>query len=224
MERKYYEAYDDRYRQIHCDNLTWFHENPSCIVTDVIRRYGISTSDRLLELGCGEGRDAIPLLRMGLDLLATDVSQEAVVFCKKRYPEFLEHFSVLDCVGGELEEKFDYIYAVAVVHMLVLDSHRSAFYQFIHDHLKPDGIALICTMGDGNIERETDIENAFELQERVHEQTGKVVRIANTSCRMVSFDTFRRELKQNELAIIEDGITSIEPDFPVMMYAVVKSA
>ncbi len=222
MNREYYEAYDDRYRQIHSQNLMWFHEEPSQIVNDVIKRYNISPSSKMLEIGCGEGRDAIALLQRGFDLLATDVSQEAVSFCREKCPEFADHFNVLDCISGKLDGLFDYVYAVALVHMLVPDSHRNAFYQFVRDHLKPDGIALICTMGDGNIERGTDIERAFELQERVHEQTGTIVQIASTSCRMVTFETFRGELKRNGLDIIEDGITSVEPDFPVMMYAVVK--
>ncbi len=50
--------------------------------------------------------------------------------------------------------------------MLVLDEDRNGFYQFIRSHLKSDGIALICSMGDGNYEMQSDISNAFELQER----------------------------------------------------------
>ncbi len=40
---------------------------------------------------------------------------------------------------------------------------------------------------------------------------------------MVSFGTFRRELGRNNLMIIEEGVTSVEPDFTQMMYAVVKA-
>ena len=106
--------------------------------------------------------------------------------------------------------------------MLVLDEDRDAFYRFIRKHLNPTGIALICTMGDGSIERQSDINTAFDIQDRIHEQTGKAVKIASTSCRMVSFQTFEQELDRNELAIIQQGITSVKPDFTQMMYAVVK--
>jgi len=58
---------------------------------------------------------------------------------------------------------FDFIYSVAVIHMLVLDEDRNAFYQFIRSHLRQDGIALICTMGDGNVEMQSDIGKAFEI-------------------------------------------------------------
>lgn len=222
MERKYYEAYNDRYCQIHSQNLMWFHEEPSQIVSDVLKRYNRSRSCKILEIGCGEGRDAIPLLQSGHNLLATDVSCEAISFCMKKCPDFADCFQMLDCIAGELATKFDYIFSVAVIHMLVQDFDRNAFYRFIHNHLNHEGIALICSMGDGNVEGKTDIRNAFELQDRIHEQTGKKVRIASTSCRMVTTETFREELTRNGFLILEEGLTSVEPDFPTMMYAVIK--
>lgn len=79
-QQKYYHAYDDRYRQVHEQNLQWSHENPSQIVAEAIATFAISRQHRLLEIGCGEGRDAFPLLEQGYDLLATDVSPEAIAF------------------------------------------------------------------------------------------------------------------------------------------------
>lgn len=223
-ERKYYEAYDDRYRQVHQQSMQWFDNKPSLIVADTIRDFSLSYHVKLLEIGCGEGRDAYPLLKQGFDLLATDVSPVAISFCRMKMPDFAEHFQVLDCVTEKLNDTFDFIYAVGVVHMLVPDTDRNAFYQFIRSHLKPDGVALICTMGDGSIERQTDVRIAFDVQDRVHEQTGKVVQVAGTSCRMVNFKTFNKELEQNGLIVVKQGITAVEPDFPQMMYAIVKTS
>lgn len=222
MKRNYYEAYEDRYRQIHDAGLQWFYDDPTPIVLETIRRFGITQDQKILELGCGEGRDAYLLLQQGFRVLATDISPAAIDFARKKWPEFAENFGVLDCVAGKTEETFDFIYAVAVVHMLVEDTHRDAFYHFIRDHLNPGGLALICTMGDGKMERQTDIHIAFDLQERTHESSGKTVKIANTTCRMVNFDTFENELARNGLAVLETGITAAPPDFPVLMYAVVK--
>lgn len=223
MERKYYEAYDDRYRQVHSQNLQWFYDDPTAVVAQTMEKFGITRQQKLLELGCGEGRDAYPLLKQGYHLLATDISPEANAYAKKKWPEFAENFRILDCVAGDIPEKFDFIYAVAVVHMLVEDGDRDGFYTFIREHLTPGGIGLICTMGDGKMERKSDIRTAFELQERTHEQTGKQVQIAGTSCRMVNFETFRAELDRNGLAVVKEGTTSAPPDFSMLMYAVVKS-
>lgn len=222
MEKKYYEAYDDRYRQVHQENLQWFADEPSPIVGEVLNRFSVPESAKILEIGCGEGRDAIALLKAGYDVMATDVSLAAIAYAKTRFPDFAERFRVLDCLKETLHERFDFLYAVAVVHMLVPQEDRDGFYRFIRAHLKEDGLALIGTMGDGEMERQSDVARAFELQERTHEQTGKKVCIAGTSCRIVSWIHFKDEIQRNGLEIVESGMTSVEPDFPVMMYAVVK--
>jgi len=222
MERKYYEAYDERYRKIHGLNLQWFYDDPTPIVMETIHEFGISHDQPILELGCGEGRDAYPLLKGGYRLIATDVSAAAIQYAQNKWPELADNFSVLDCVAGDTPEKFDFIYAVAVVHMLVADVDRDRFYTFIRDHLTHNGIALICTMGDGETEQQTDIRTAFDLQVRTHEQTGKEVQIANTSCRMVSFETLHAELQRNGLSIIKEGITTALPDFQSLMYTIIE--
>lgn len=223
MDRKYYEAYDCRYRQVHKENLQWSHKAPSAIVMETMEAFSITPEKTLLEIGCGEGRDALPLLAKGFDLLATDVSPEAVRFCQNMFPQYAGRFQVLDAVSGRYDGSFDFIYAVAVVHMLVLDEDRNAFYRFIREHLNDAGIALICTMGDGSLESRTDICTAFDSRERVHEQSGKVLQIANTSCRRVSFQTFGQELQQNGLTVLRQGITAVALDFPQLMYAVVEA-
>lgn len=220
MTREYYEAYEDRYQQVHSMDLQWASDNPSPIVRETIE--ALQLNGRFLEIGCGEGRDAAFLLNKGYNVLATDISPNAITYCRNKFPQWANHFQVLDCLSQQLEEKFDFIYAVALIHMLVEDAHRDGFYAFLREQLSENGIALICTMGDGEFERQSDISNAFDLQERTHQQTGKTVQIASTSCRMVSFDTFREELGRNGLAILKEGITSAEPDFNCMMYAVVK--
>lgn len=224
QDRKYYHAYEDRYRQVHDLNLQWSFEKPSDIVRQTMERYGISKNHKIIEIGCGEGRDALPLLTDGYDLLATDVSKEAIRYCQEKVPEYAAHFQMLDCIEDKLAQRFDFIYAVAVLHMLVEEIDRDGFYGFIREHLKSNGIALICTMGDGQFERKSDISTAFELQERFHQESGQTVNIAGTSCRMVSFDTLSEELKRNHLIAVEQGICSDEPNFDRLMYTVVKKS
>lgn len=222
MEKKYYEAYDDRYCQVHRENLQWFADTPSPIVGEVLERFSIPKSAKILEIGCGEGRDGGALMDQGYDVLATDVSPAAIAYAKKRFPSFGERFQVLDCLQEHLNEKFDFLYAVAVVHMLVPREDRNGFYSFLREHLKADGLALIGTMGDGQMERQSDVNTAFECQERIHEQSGKKVQVAGTSCRVVPWTHFFEEIQRNGLVVVESGMTAVEPDFPIMMYAVVK--
>jgi len=221
-KRKYYEAYDDRYKQVHGKSLRWFSGVHSEIVDEVIEKYNITTASKLLEIGCGEGRDAFHLLKNGYDLLATDISPAAIAYCKDNCPENPEAFRVLNCLSDRTQEAYDFIYAVAVVHMLVLDEDRAQFYRFMYDQLSDTGIALICSMGDGKEEWSSKISAAFDLQPRMHEETGEELQLAGTSCRKVSFATFHGEIASSNLEIVESGLTSMEPDFPVVMFAVVK--
>lgn len=218
--RKYYAAYDERYKTAHAQGVSWSSNVSTPIVMEVIEKYNINHSQRLLEIGCGEGRDSRTVLEHGFQLTATDISSEAIAYCKEKMPEYENQFSVLDCLSDELDEKFDFLFAIAVVHMLVPDEDRDGFYGFLRSHLTAGGIALICTMGDGEVERQSDIRSAFTLQERDHE-SGKMI-VAGTSCRMVSWNTFEKELSRNGFTILEKGMTSSLPDFNSLMYAVVR--
>ncbi len=222
VQKKYYEAYDERYQQVHQSSLKWFSDSPSGIVTETITRYQIRKEHRILEIGCGEGRDAVYLLKNGYQVLATDISPTAIAHCKAEYPEFSSAFGILDCLSQEVNETYDLIYAVSVLHMLVLDADRARFYEFLYEHLTEGGIALICTMGDGDAEWQTNVDSAFDLQKRTHEATGTELLIAATSCRVVSFSTLNQEIKAHRLDVLESGIASIIPDFPMIMYAVVQ--
>lgn len=218
--KKYYEAYDERYKTVHLKGVSWSSEKSSPIVLDIIKKYKINASSTILEIGCGEGRDSKTVLESGYNLFATDISKEAIEYCKNIMPLYKSHFGILDCLNDKHQNKYDFIYSVAVIHMLVLEEDRNLFFRFINEHLTKDGIALICTMGDGMTEMQSDINDAFKLYEREH-KSGKIV-VAGTSCRMVSFETFESEIKSNNLIVIEKGITSALPDFDSLMFAVVR--
>lgn len=218
--KHYYEAYEDRYQTIHSLGHAWSSDRPTPIVGEILARYGVPKTAPMLELGCGEGRDALPLLREGWNLLATDISPEAVAWCQNQAPEHADRFQVLDCLGGEMPARFDFIYAVAVLHMLTEDGDRARFFAFLREHLTETGLALVCTMGDGESEFRTDPAKAFDPAERDH-PAGPVT-VAATTCRMVSFETLERELRAGGLALLEKGLSPSLPDFDCLMYAVLR--
>ena len=217
--KQYYKAYDERYRTIHAKGFSWAGSESTPVILEKLKQYDIGKTDPVLEIGCGEGRDAVAVLKAGYRLLATDVSPEAISYCRKSFPEYAGSFEVMDCLETDSREKFRAIFSVAIIHMLLHDSDRDGFYSFIRDHLTDDGIAVVCSMGDGETEFRTDENDAFKLKERSH-FSGKVM-VAGTSCRMVSSETFSKEIERNGLAIIEQGLTSALPDFDSMLYAVI---
>lgn len=219
---KYYEAYEERYKTIHQKGCSWSSDKATPIVLEIINKYSIKKEDHILEIGCGEGRDANELLSAGFNLLATDISREAIKYCQSINPSYIDRYKVFDCLNGIDEHKYSFIYAIALIHMLVLDEDRNKLYQFIYNHLLDNGVALICSMGDGEFEYVSNINEAFDIQTREH--SSGAVEVAATSCRMVSFKTMEKEIINNKLKIIEKGITASLPDFNSLMYVVIKKA
>ena len=108
---KYYKAYDKRYKQVHDKNLSWASNNNTKIVYECINKYTINKDNLILEIGCGEGRDARYLLNKGYNVLATDVSKEAINYCKENDKKNLNNYKVLDVLDyKDFKKSFDFIY------------------------------------------------------------------------------------------------------------------
>lgn len=223
MRNDYYKAYDKRYRQTYENNSLWEISERTKGVIDTLKKYKITKKSNILELGCGEGRDAIYLLDNGYNVLGVDYSFAVIDKCNEltNY-KYVNNFKQLDLIENSLNEKFDFIYSVAVIHMFVLDEHRNKFYNFIYNHLKDNGIALIISMGDGVLEINSDLEKAFDDTKRVNINTNKEIMVASTSCRVKKMDEMKKEIQLNNLEILEEKIIDDVPSFNKCMLFIVK--
>ena len=85
--RKYYAAYEERYKIAHQNGVRWASDQNSPIVMEIIKKYNIQPEHCLLEIGCGEGRDSKAVLGAGYNLMAIDISNEAIAYCKRIMPD-----------------------------------------------------------------------------------------------------------------------------------------
>lgn len=223
MKNDYYKAYDKRYRQTYENNSLWEIPERTKEIIDTLKKYKITKKSNILELGCGEGRDAIYLLDNGYNVLGVDYSFAVIDKCNEltNY-KYVNNFKQLDLIENSLNEKFDFIYSVAVIHMFVLDEHRNKFYNFIYDHLKDNGIALIISMGDGILEINSDLEKAFDDTKRVNINTNKEIMVAGASCRVKKIDEMKKEIQSNNFEILEEKIIDDVPSFNKCMLFIVK--
>lgn len=222
MENEYYKAYDQRYKQVHEKNMLWATTKNTKEVIDVIEKYKISKRDKILDLGCGEGRDASFLLNEGYNVTAIDYSNEAINKCNElTNNKYQENFKQLDIFKDLLDDKFKFIYSIAVMHMFVLGIHRNKYLKFIYNHLEDSGLALICVMGDGKKEYASDINDALKNSKRKLLHNNEDVEVATTSCRIVNMDTFKNELTNNGFLIKRMWISEDIPEFDKSMCAIV---
>ena len=171
MDQKYYKAYEQRYKTVHSQTgMAWAGETPSKVLEEILKKYSINTNSAILEIGCGEGQNALFLQKQGYNIKASDVSNEAINWCKQNaiknnIPE--TNYFVLDVLDNNFQDSFDCIITVSTLPMLVLEEDRKGFLDFIYNHLNKNGIAIITVMGDGQKERnDCDITKAFDLSER----------------------------------------------------------
>ncbi len=197
--RKYYLAYEERYRKLHDEGLTWFSDIPSPELLDWVENNNISLEDEICEIGCGEGRDALYLSNKGYKVTAIDVSESAILKCKElaRIKGVHIDLKVADALSlSEVTRKYKWVYSIATLHMLVDDNDRYNYLTSLYNLLEPSGNLLLVNLGDGEHERKTDITHAFQLQERNHSASGRKVMIASTTYRGVNWDYHKKELER----------------------------
>ncbi|MBQ7308106.1 MAG: hypothetical protein IJW82_06235, partial [Clostridia bacterium] len=134
-------------------------------------------------------------------------------------------FKVFYLVKDDLDksEKFDFIYSIAVLHMLCEDEDRKAFFKFLKSHLNKNRKALICVLGDGKTEFVSDYQNAFMEKDRFHKQSNQNIKVASTSLKIVTKENLFKEIYENEFCVLEYFIETKIPGFSEMMSVVIEN-
>jgi len=219
----YYKAYDKRYGQVYEKNMLWSSKDRTPEVIESIISNNISQNDKILELGCGEGRDALYLLDNGYNVLAVDYSITVIDKCRKlSNNKYYSNFRQFDIMEDKIDVKFKFIYSIAVLHMFVLESHRNKFLSFIREHLEDDGKCLICILGDGVNEYTSNIDEAFNDVDRKILNSDIDIKVAATSCRIVNWKNLEKELIKNSLKVEKKWISRKVPEFNPAMCVIVS--
>jgi 2-polyprenyl-3-methyl-5-hydroxy-6-metoxy-1,4-benzoquinol methylase len=73
---------------------------------------------RALVVACGFGDDAEELARRGYEVTAFDLSETAIAWCHKRFPESTVDYRVADLLATEWEQAFDLVVELYTVQSL----------------------------------------------------------------------------------------------------------
>jgi SAM-dependent methyltransferase/mannose-6-phosphate isomerase-like protein (cupin superfamily) len=144
----YYYEYDECYRTVYAEGAElWETPEPNDALVAFVDEPGSRLGPRVLDLGCGEGRDSVFLARRGFDVTGVDVSRAALDKARERAAAegvdctFLERDVILlDNVGTE---PFDWAINMGCLHMLSEPDHRRRHLERVWEVLRPGGEFLV---------------------------------------------------------------------------------
>lgn len=98
--------------------------------------------EKVLDLGCGNGRWVILFQEKKVNYIGTDNSEELIRIAQKRYPK--TKFQIADALKLPFPENFfDKIYSIAVLHHIPSEEFRLRFLAEAKRTLKPEGLLIL---------------------------------------------------------------------------------
>lgn len=110
-------------------------------VTEVLGSHGLTTPTRILDAGCGTGRHAEALTRLGHVVALVDASSTLLAVAKKRAPELEATQADLRCL--DLGQRFDAVLCRGVLNDLLTDDDRDGAVRGLANHLDRGGLLIL---------------------------------------------------------------------------------
>lgn len=131
----------------------YYRINPSPVSETAFARYVVRKwlrpGMRLVELGCGNGRDAVYMARHGMDVLALDQCSAEIDFLGKTFRDQQLRFHAADFSNPDIHETFDAIYSRFTMHAINA-AQQAQTLKWCDAHLNPGGLVLIEARGTKN--------------------------------------------------------------------------
>jgi len=111
----------------------------------------VAPGARVLDLGCGAGRNAVWLAQQGFDVTAIDVSPHAVQLARAFAAESNAQLQVMEADATDLaglpENHYDLAYDGRCLHLIVEQELRDAYLRSVLRVLRPSGLYFAINIG-----------------------------------------------------------------------------
>ena len=133
--------FEDLYASAEGDSalIPWARMGVNPILKDELEREMLAPG-RALMVGCGLGDDAIYLEKMGWEVVAFDLSDSCIAWCKKRFPNSSVHWEVEDVTKPPEKwiENFDLVVEIHILQAIPVEIREEAV-MVLPTLLKPGG-------------------------------------------------------------------------------------
>ncbi|WP_436499447.1 class I SAM-dependent methyltransferase [Actinokineospora sp. HUAS TT18] len=127
---------------------------------------GLITPGRVLDLGCGPGRNAIHLAKAGFDVTAVDISPTAITWARERADEAGVDVRFINGDAFAIDGRFDLIYDAGCFHHLP-PHRRITFLDLLDRALVPGGHFALTAFAAGGMGSELP-DAQFYREARLH--------------------------------------------------------
>lgn len=127
------------------EGVPWANMTPHPVFKNWIDKTpNIGNRKTALVIGCGLGDDAIELESLGFKVIAFDVSNSAIGFCKKRFPNSKVEFIQADLIEGipDWYQKFDFVLEIFTIQALP-PKYEKILVQNISDFVSEKGKLVV---------------------------------------------------------------------------------
>ncbi len=203
--KEYYKLYDKIYAISDSPEFVNMYKNRHLIREDFLQYCEnniIPASGSLLDLGCGEGGNAIYFHRLGYAATGVDASENAIRLAKKNAAEENSDaiFEVVDILNMNTDgREYTICIDVGCLHMLVLASHRKSYFNTVRNLMTKDSVFYLfqsATERDVTIDNEEEyVASSVSFEHRRILENGKVVRHSGCGGMPVSLAQYCTELE-----------------------------
>ena len=116
---------------------------PASFCDELIKLRPFPKAKKVLDIGCGEGKDAVYMATKGYSVSAFDITENGIIKTKKLAGQKgvdIDAF-VADINTFELNDKYDIVYSTGTVQYL-FDENKEAFFKKIDKLTNVNGIAF----------------------------------------------------------------------------------
>ncbi len=100
------------------------------------------SGEKVLDLGCGNGRYFPIFKEKNVDYFGADSSEEIIQIAKEKFPE--GRFQINEALGLPFpDNSFDKVYSIAVLHQIPSEEFRDQFLNEAKRVLKPGGLLVL---------------------------------------------------------------------------------
>ena len=142
------EHWENIYLKKEINGVSWYQKIPSESI-QLIDKYSISNSDKIIDIGCGKSFLADNLLELNYnDITLVDISSNALKEVKVRLKNKSLNFIEADILNFNSNDKYDIWHDRAVFHFINDNEGIKKYISLCNKYINKDGILIIGTFAE----------------------------------------------------------------------------